>query len=78
MFLPENVTLGLDSRENAIFQNAIVYEGKVIGFWKKTLKQNRIFIESKFFTKPNETIYEKYKEAAENYGKFFGLSAEIM
>jgi len=62
---------------NGIFWPVIIQHGIAIGIWKRTIKKEKVFLETFFFKKPHILTLEMAREAALAYGKFLGLEAEI-
>ncbi len=60
----------LDSRGNLLFQNVIVYAGKVIGLWKRTIKANDILVEITPFEPLTKTQQAAVNAAVKEYKKF--------
>lgn len=57
---------------NGIFRPLIVYRGKIIGIWKRTLKQNSIVLEFNYFRKPAAKIKSLVDNEAERFALFSG------
>jgi hypothetical protein len=47
--------------------------GIITGTWKKIPKKNSVFIESKYFNKPNEDDLKYFQDSAGIYGEFLNL-----
>lgn len=63
---------------NGIFRPIIVYNGKVIGIWRRTINKDRIIIETTFFQMPDKTIKLGVKQAFIPYGDFNNKKVEII
>lgn len=63
---------------NGMFASTIVIDGKAVGTWKRTFKKNVIAITAVPFDKFNKAEKSAFKQAAERYGSFMGLAAEIV
>ena len=61
-----------------ILDNAIVLHGRVIGTWKRALKKDSVIITPNLFTPLNEAETRALIAAANRYGSFLGLSAQIV
>jgi hypothetical protein len=61
---------------NGIFRPVIVVDGRVAGLWKRTIKNNDVIMETKFFQPPNKTIRTFVEEQAKRFGCF--LKKEIV
>jgi hypothetical protein len=57
---------------NGIFWPVILLDGKAIGTWKRTVKNGKVIIESKFFNKPNKKTLDLFDQASHLYAKFLG------
>ena len=58
--------------------NAIVLHGRIVGTWKRTLKKDSVSIAPTLFTPLNEAETRALTEAANRYGAFLGLSANLL
>jgi hypothetical protein len=63
---------------NGMFAFTIIVDGQVVGTWKRTVKKNAIAITAMPFDKLNKAEKSAFKQAAERYGAFMGLAAEIV
>ncbi len=55
---------------NGIFRPTIVYNGKVIGLWKKVVKKSTPTVEPNFFQRPSKTVKQLVEDAAARYEAF--------
>ncbi|HSO87646.1 MAG TPA: winged helix DNA-binding domain-containing protein [Draconibacterium sp.] len=62
---------------NGIFRPVIVQNGQVIGIWKRTLKNDKVILETEYFGSPGKTTKKRVNEAFEDYAKFLGKNAQI-
>jgi hypothetical protein len=62
---------------NGIFKPTIVLNGQVTGLWKRTIKKDKVIIETELFHKHSSTDIRMIKKAAEEFGEFLGKKAEI-
>lgn len=60
-----------------VLNNTIVLDGRVIGTWKRVLKKNSVSITPSLFTSLNEAEMCALVAAANRYGAFLGLPANI-
>ncbi len=60
-----------------IFTSPIVFDGKVIGAWRRTFKKDTVTIQSKFFWPLTSEQQTAFEDAAERYGKFIGMKVAI-
>jgi len=60
-------------RGNALFNNTIITDGKVIGTWKRTFTKNKVIIEPTIFIKLTKAQKNAIADAADNYGAFIGM-----
>lgn len=63
---------------NGIFYPTIVVDGRVIGLWKRTLKKDKVVIESKLFVKQNNASRERIEKASEKFGLFLNKKSEMV
>jgi hypothetical protein len=56
---------------------ALVIEGSVAGTWKRTMGKRSIAISVRPFSPLSHARKELVRAAAERYGKFIGLPAEV-
>jgi hypothetical protein len=66
-----------DSRGNVLFNHTIILDGKIAGTWKRSLAKERVIIEARPFTSISTTQARKIAAAAERYGSFLGLKAQV-
>jgi DNA glycosylase AlkZ-like len=63
---------------NGLFRAILVFNGKVIGTWKRTIKKDKAAIEFDFFEKPGKEVKELTIKEAEKFGKFIGKETELI
>lgn len=63
---------------NGIFKPVIVINGQVEGTWKRTIKKNKIILETRFFSPVSKSVKNQLEEALMPYGQFFDKNIEIM
>ncbi len=57
---------------NGIFRPVIVQNGQVIGIWKRTLKNDKVILETEYFGSPGKTTKMQVDKAFEGYAQFLG------
>ena len=57
---------------NGIFWPVIVYNGEVIGSWKRTIKASQVTLETKYFGSAAKFIQKKVEKEFEKYVQFLG------
>jgi len=62
---------------NGIFRPVIVVNGKVTGIWKRTIKKDKVIVETEFFKQPNQIQNSLIEKAANQFGHFIELKTEI-
>ncbi|MBN8825526.1 MULTISPECIES: winged helix DNA-binding domain-containing protein [unclassified Spirosoma] len=62
---------------NGIFSPIIVYNGAVIGLWKRTLKKDNVILEPSFFEKPTPSILRLFEKASADFGRFLNRNPEL-
>ena len=55
----------------------IILDGKVVGTWKRTLKQGTVIVTPTLFTSLKKTHEHALIEAARRYGAFLGLPGQV-
>ena len=60
---------------NGIFRPIIVVNGQVTGIWKRTIKKDKVIVETEHFNQPNKITMELIEKAAQQYGDFLGKKA---
>lgn len=58
---------------NGIFKPIIVVNGKVTGIWKRTIKKEKVLLETLFFNPSEKIENEILNSAIKSYGEFLGL-----
>ncbi|MBI5964381.1 MAG: AlkZ family DNA glycosylase [Chloroflexi bacterium] len=62
---------------NGIFRPVIVVNGQVIGLWKRTIKKEKVIVETEFFERPNQITKQLIENAAMQFGNFLEKETEI-
>lgn len=62
---------------NGVFLPTIVLNGRVAGIWKRTVKKDKIVIETKPFATFKKGEKDVVARAAERYGQFAGMPVEL-
>ena len=60
-----------------MFHQPILMDGLVVGIWTRTLKKQQVVIETKLFRPLSGAERGALGAAAERYGAFLGLRAEL-
>jgi hypothetical protein len=63
--------------ENGIFRPVIVINGQVMGLWKRTIKKEKVIIETDLFDPDNDSIKNQIEEGIEKFGQFLEKQTEI-
>jgi hypothetical protein len=63
--------------ENGIFRPVIVLDGQIIGLWKRTIKKEKVIIETELFKPCNKTTWTKIEKGAEKFALFIEKKPEI-
>lgn len=64
--------------ENGIFRPVIVINGHVMGIWKRTVKKEKLIVETFFFQSQNKVVKSLVEKAALDYGHFLDKKAEVI
>ena len=62
---------------NGIFRPVIVINGHVTGIWKRTLKKDKVIIETDLFQPHNKLAKDLIEEKAKEFGKFLDKKVEV-
>jgi hypothetical protein len=55
---------------NGVFRPVIVQNGQVIGIWKRTIKNDKVILETEYFGSPDKTIRKLVEKEFEKYVQF--------
>jgi hypothetical protein len=72
----ENFSMSVSS--NGIFRPIIVVNGQVTGIWKRTIKKDKVLMETTFFQSPDNSSLLLIEKAARGYGQFLEMETEII
>ena len=64
--------------KNGIFWPTIVTNGQVTGLWKRTIKKNKVIIETDFFQPHNQKLKSLIESKAQSFASYLGLEAEVI
>jgi hypothetical protein len=73
LYLPTKTTLFSGSG----FYHAAVYNGMMVGMWKRSIAKNHFSIQTKLITPLRGSEKEALREAAQKYGAFFGKQVNV-
>jgi hypothetical protein len=62
---------------NGMFSPTMVIDGRIAGVWKRTRKKKVVVVTTSPFAPLNETEQRSLAGAAERYGRFMGVAAEL-
>ena len=68
----------LDENNPAFIAHIIIIDGQIVGGWKRTLRKDSVLIEFNPITKLTRAEKRAIIEAANLYGKFLGLTVELI
>jgi predicted RNA-binding protein with PIN domain len=57
---------------NGMFHAIIVFDGKIIGTWKRTIKKDKVSVQFEYFKNPSKKVDQLVKKETENLGRFLG------
>jgi len=63
----------LDERQNALFNNVVIINGKVEGLWRRTIKSKAVEVEFRLFKKLSVSEAENLEKVTHKYASFLGL-----
>lgn len=61
---------------NGIFRPVVVYDGQVVGLWRRTVKRDKTAIELQFFKKPAQKVINLLEEEAARLGNFINMEVQ--
>jgi hypothetical protein len=61
----------------AVLGPTVVLDGRAVGTWKRTPKRDTVFVETSLWTTLKRTERSALEAAAQRYGEFLGLNAEV-
>jgi Winged helix DNA-binding domain len=64
--------------DNGIFHPFIVVNGQVTGLWKRTIKKNKVIIETELFQTINKLTRNMIDKKASSFGKFLAKEIEVV
>lgn len=76
LFIPKEIREKPQQFGALPYPHMIVYDGMLIGMWKRVFKTNHAEIHANFFKKPSATTLSRLKNAVDEYGKF--LSSPVL
>jgi len=62
---------------NGIFRPVIVVNGQVTGIWKRTVKKEKVIVETEYFNQPSKTTKSLVEKAAIRFGNFLEKKTEL-
>jgi hypothetical protein len=62
---------------NGIFHPVVVVNGQVTGIWKRTIKRDKVVMETELFQPPDQTTTRLIEKAANQYGNFLGMETDL-
>ena len=63
---------------NGIFRPSIVINGQVKGLWKRTIKKDKIILETEFFETANKATLQLIEKAAVQFENFMNKRVELI
>ena len=63
----------LDFRQNSLFNNVVLIDGKIEGVWRRTIQSRRVTIETRLFKTLNVSEEESLSKALHEYADFLEL-----
>jgi hypothetical protein len=69
---------GIKSDDPSLIAHIVILDGQVVGGWRRTIKKDAVLIELKLFAPLTKVENQAISKAIQQYGKFLGLSTEIV
>jgi hypothetical protein len=63
---------------NGVFRPVIVYDGKALGIWKRTLKKRKLIVEATFFQPPSRQVKDRIPLVSRRFSFYYGTETEIV
>ncbi len=63
---------------NGIFRPTIVVNGQIVGIWKRTIKREKVIVETAYFNRPGISTRDKIEKVLLNYGDYLGKEIEVI
>lgn len=63
--------------QNGIFRPVIIINGQVRGLWKRTIKKDKLIVETEFFRPQNKTSKKLIEKASKTFGHFLDRKTEV-
>lgn len=63
----------MERREMTAFSHLLVYQGKIIGTWQRTMTKSKVSLAYRPFEPFSPSMYQAVTAAAQRYGEFLGL-----
>jgi hypothetical protein len=63
--------------DNGIFWPIMVVNGQVVGNWKRTIKKDKVIVETEIFKQPNKATRSSIEKAAMLFGHFLERKTEV-
>ncbi len=63
---------------NGMFKPVILFKGRVIGIWKRTIRGENVILETEFFNLPRKTVKKAVAKASAPFGNFLDKTPEII
>ncbi len=68
----------LDARGNVLFQHTMLYNGRVVGTWKRTLQKKQTLLEASPFAALSEDEHQAFLRAAARFSHFIKLPVTFL
>lgn len=78
ILLDEKAARSLKQINNLVFTNTVVIDGTVIGVWRRTIKKEKTLIEVNPLMTLSTFQKKSIESAAKKYGRFIGLTPEVI
>ena len=68
---------GVQKDDPSLLANIIIFDGQVVGGWRRILKKNEVLVEASLILKSTNLEQQAIAEAAERFGAFLGLPVSL-
>jgi winged helix DNA-binding protein len=69
---------GIPGDNQALIAHVIILDGQIVGGWRRTLKKDKVIVETSLITKLTKPEIQAVAAATERFGKHLGLPVSII
>lgn len=76
--LPDQYKSRICPGGNGVFANSMIYDGHIVGTWRRPLKSAQVAVDLQPFVKLPRAVTDAFATAAEGYGRFLARSVAVL